>query len=144
MNNRRKFLQQIGLTAGAFSASSLFNQLHAENFETANNKVQGFSADAVAGDEDYWSVIQQAYTVSPNIINLNNGGVSPSPRVVQEAVERYNKLSNEGPSYFMWRILDMGREPLRQKLAALAGCEDRKSTRLNSSHLRLSRMPSSA
>ena len=123
MNNRRKFLQQIGLTAGAFSASSLFNQLHAENFETANNKVQGFSADAVAGDEDYWSVIQQAYTVSPNIINLNNGGVSPSPRVVQEAVERYNKLSNEGPSYFMWRILDMGREPLRQKLAALAGCD---------------------
>lgn len=123
MNNRRKFLQQLALTAGAFSASSLFNQLHAENFETANNNVSGFSADAVAGDEDYWSVIQQAYTVSPNIINLNNGGVSPSPRVVQEAVERYNKLSNEGPSYFMWRILDMGREPLRQKLAALAGCD---------------------
>jgi selenocysteine lyase/cysteine desulfurase len=53
---------------------------------------------------------------------LNNGGVSPSPIVVQEAVERYNKLSNEGPSYFMWRILDQGREPLRDKLALLAGC----------------------
>lgn len=123
MNNRRKFLQQIALTAGAFSASSLFNQLHAESIEAANNRVQGFSADAIAEDEDYWTVIQQAYTVNPNIINLNNGGVSPSPRVVQEAVERYNKLSNEGPSYFMWRILDMGREPLRQKLAALAGCD---------------------
>ena len=59
----------------------------------------------------------------PSIINLNNGGVSPSPRVVQEAVERFNKLSNEGPSYFMWRILDQGREPLRQKLADLAGCD---------------------
>ena len=123
MNNRRKFLQQIALTAGAFSASSLFNQLHAESIDAANNRVQDFSADAIAGDEDYWTVIQQAYTVNPNIINLNNGGVSPSPRVVQEAVERYNKLSNEGPSYFMWRILDMGREPLRQKLAALAGCD---------------------
>ncbi|HRH48452.1 MAG TPA: aminotransferase class V-fold PLP-dependent enzyme [Panacibacter sp.] len=123
MNNRRKFLQQLALTAGAFSASSLFNQLHAESFDEANSKIAGFSADAVAGDEDYWSVIQQAFTVSPNIINLNNGGVSPSPRVVQEAVERYNKLSNEGPSYFMWRILDMGREPLRQKLALLAGCD---------------------
>nr|WP_283016273.1 aminotransferase class V-fold PLP-dependent enzyme [Panacibacter microcysteis] len=54
---------------------------------------------------------------------MNNGGVSPSPRIVQEAVERYNKLSNEGPSYFMWRILDMGREPLRQKLAELGGCD---------------------
>ena len=30
-------------------------------------------------------------------------------------------LSNEGPSYFMWRILDQGREPLREKLATLAG-----------------------
>ena len=123
MNNRRKFLQQLALTAGAFSASSLFNQLHAKDFDIANNKVLDFSAKELAGDEDYWSVIQQAYTVSPNIINLNNGGVSPSPRVVQEAVERYNKLSNEGPSYFMWRILDMGREPLRQKLALLAGCD---------------------
>jgi selenocysteine lyase/cysteine desulfurase len=59
--------------------------------------------------------------VNSNIINLNNGGVSPAPIVVQQAVERYNQLSNEGPSYYMWRILDQGREPLREKLAALAG-----------------------
>ena len=74
-----------------------------------------------AQDEDYWAVIQRAYSVNPNLINLNNGGVSPSPIVVQQAVERYNQLSNEGPSYYMWRILDQGREPLREKLAALAG-----------------------
>ena len=108
--------------AGAFSANSLFNQLHAADIQSANQKVNHLSATDIATDEDYWSVIQQAFTVSPSIINLNNGGVSPSPRVVQEAVERYNKLSNEGPSYFMWRILDQGREPLRQKLADLAGC----------------------
>jgi selenocysteine lyase/cysteine desulfurase len=123
MNNRRKFLQQVALTAGAFSASSLFNQLLAKDFKEAEKKIAGFSPEQAAGDEDYWAMIQQAYTVNPNIIDLNNGGVSPSPRVVQEAVERYNKLSNEGPSYFMWRILDQGREPLRQKLAELAGCD---------------------
>ena len=122
MYQRRKFLQQAGLLAGAFSAGSLFNQLHAAEIEHAEKRIKNLSAEDVAADEDYWSVIQQAYTVSPNIINLNNGGVSPSPRVVQEAVERYNKLSNEGPSYYMWRILDQGREPLRQKLAELAGC----------------------
>jgi selenocysteine lyase/cysteine desulfurase len=120
--NRRKFLQQLTATAGAFSAGSLFNKLYAKDFENAAGSVKGFTAQQLAGDEDYWTVIQQAYTVNPNIINLNNGGVSPSPRVVQEAVERYNKLSNEGPSYFMWRILDQGREPLRNKLAELAGC----------------------
>ncbi len=122
MSHRRKFLKQVMLTAGAFSASSLFNQALAEKMGSANDSIMGLTPGEVATDEDYWSVIQQAYTVDPNIINLNNGGVSPSPRIVQEAVERYNKLANEGPSYFMWRILDQGREPLRQKLAALAGC----------------------
>jgi selenocysteine lyase/cysteine desulfurase len=123
MEDRRKFLQQVVLSAGAFSANSLFNQLFAKDFKEAEKKIADFSPQQAAEDEDYWAAIQQAYTVNPNIIDLNNGGVSPSPRVVQEAVERYNKLSNEGPSYFMWRILDQGREPLRQKLAELAGCD---------------------
>jgi selenocysteine lyase/cysteine desulfurase len=122
MRNRRNFIKHAMLTAGAFSASSLFNQSLAGGFSAANDAVAGFTPEEIAGDEDYWSIIQQAYTVDPNIINLNNGGVSPSPRIVQEAVDRYNKMANEGPSYFMWRILDQGREPLRQKLAALAGC----------------------
>lgn len=119
---RRKFLQNMGLLAGAFSANSLFNQLHAASFEAAERKTLGQSPQAVATDEDYWSVIQQAYTVNANLIILNNGGVSPAPRIVQEALSRYNDLANQGPSYYMWRILDQGREPLRQKLAVLAGC----------------------
>lgn len=113
----------MGLMAGAFSSNSLFNKLHAAEIFTANQKVKHLSPTEVAADEDYWSTIQQSFTVSPAIINLNNGGVSPSPRIVQEAVERYNKITNEGPSYFMWRILDQGREPLREKLASLAGCD---------------------
>lgn len=122
MEPRRRFLQQVGLLAGAFSANSLFNQVHAASWEAAAQKIRQLTPEQAAADEDYWMVIQQAYTVNSNLIILNNGGVSPSPRIVQEAVERYNKLSNEGPSYYMWRILDQGREPLRQKLALLAGC----------------------
>jgi selenocysteine lyase/cysteine desulfurase len=122
VNQRREFLQKMGVLAGAFSANSLFNQLHAANFESAQAVVKNLSAEAIAADEDYWSVIQQAYTVNSNFVNLNNGGVSPSPRVVQEALERYNQLTNQGPSYYMWRILDQGREPLRYKLAEMAGC----------------------
>ena len=122
MAQRRKFIQQVGLLAGAFSAHSLFNQLHAASLEAANKKISALTPEAAAADEDYWSVIQQSYTVNSNLIILNNGGVSPSPRIVQDAVEQYNKMTNEGPSYYMWRILDQGREPLRQKLAVLAGC----------------------
>ncbi|HTD98624.1 MAG TPA: aminotransferase class V-fold PLP-dependent enzyme [Mucilaginibacter sp.] len=120
-NYRRTFLKQAATLAGAFSAASLFNQLHAEEWKHAAKKIEYLDAGQIAQDEDYWSVIQSAYSVNPSIINLNNGGVSPAPLVVQQAVARFNDLSNEGPSYFMWRILDQGREPLREKLALLAG-----------------------
>jgi selenocysteine lyase/cysteine desulfurase len=122
VTERRKFIQKIaGLTA-AFSAPSLLQQAWAADWEKVHQKAGGLTPQELAADEDYWSVIQQAYTVNPNMVNLNNGGVSPSPRVVQEAVERFNQLSNEAPSYYMWRILDQGREPVRYKLATLAGC----------------------
>jgi selenocysteine lyase/cysteine desulfurase len=122
VTERRKFIQKIaGLTA-AFSTPSLIQQAWAADWEKVHQKAGGLTPQALATDEDYWSVIQQAYTVNPNMVNLNNGGVSPSPRVVQEAVERFNQLSNEAPSYYMWRILDQGREPVRYKLATLAGC----------------------
>ena len=120
-NPRRIFLKQAATLAGAFSVNSLFHQAHDAEWSVAAGKVSALSADEVAQNEDYWSVIQRSYSVNSNLINLNNGGVSPAPVVVQQAVERYNQLSNEGPSYYMWRILDQGREPLREKLAHLAG-----------------------
>jgi selenocysteine lyase/cysteine desulfurase len=49
--------------------------------------------------------------------------VSPQPKVVQEAHIRNYQYSNEAPSYYMWRILDQGREALRLKLAELCGVQ---------------------
>jgi selenocysteine lyase/cysteine desulfurase len=134
INGRRTFLKQAATLAGAFSVNSLFHQAHAADFASASSRIANLSPDLAAQNEDYWSVIQRAYTVDPNLINLNNGGVSPAPLVVQEAVARYNQLANEGPSYYMWGIIDEGREPLRKKLAELAGAQpgeiavDRNST----------------
>src|SRR5690242_15389015 len=76
---------------------------------------------ALVEDEQFWYQVKNMYSSSPGLLNLNNGGVSPQPKIVQDAFERYNRLCNEAPSYYMWRILDQGREPLRQRLAALAG-----------------------
>jgi len=123
MTDRRHFIKQAAVLTGAFSSASLFNRAHAEEWQGAAQKIAHLNPIEAALDEDYWSVIQKAYTVNSNLIILNNGGVSPSPLVVQQAVERYNQLSNEGPSYYMWRILDQGREPLREKLALLAGAD---------------------
>src|ERR1017187_8887698 len=122
-SDRRTFLKRTAVLAGAFSANSLFRQAHAADWQAASRALGQLNDIEVAQNEDFWSVIQRAYTVNPNIINLNNGGVSRSPLVVQQAVERYNQLANEGPSYYMWRILDQGREPLREKLALLAGAQ---------------------
>src|SRR6187402_236771 len=119
-NDRRSFLKMTAL-AGAFSTNTLFHQTHATDWLAASRAVGHLDAAEVAQNEDYWSVIQRGYSVDSQIMNLNNGGVSPAPIVVQQAVERFNQMTNEGPSYFMWQILDQGREPLRQKLARLAG-----------------------
>jgi len=122
-NNRRNFLQKAGaLTATAFF-SSLAKPAWATDLERALRDAEGIPADVLASEDDFWYYIQQAFTVSPGLINLNNGGVSPAPKTVQEAVKRYYDYCNEAPSYYMWRILDQGREPLRKNMAKLAGCD---------------------
>jgi selenocysteine lyase/cysteine desulfurase len=121
MNNRRSFMKKsAALSMGAFGIDSLFNQLHAADFQHAEK----FWDDNSATNDNYWATITDAYTASKSdIIILNNGGVSPSPIVVQQALEKYNKEAAQGPSYYMWRIMDKGREPLRQRLATLGGCD---------------------
>ncbi|MEZ4991611.1 MAG: aminotransferase class V-fold PLP-dependent enzyme [Saprospiraceae bacterium] len=108
---------------GTVLAVSPFMQSgHGTELLEAFKRAEDQPLDQNITDDEFWYLIQQAYTVSSTLINLNNGGVSPQPKVVQEAVEHYNRLSNETPSYYMWRILDRGREPLRRKLAELLGC----------------------
>ncbi len=120
--NRRGFLGKAGaLTATAFF-STLMEPAWSRNLKAAIRDAENVPADDIASEEDFWYYIQQSFTSSPGLINLNNGGVSPAPRSVQEAMKRYYDLSNEAPSYYMWRILDQGREPLRKNLAKLAGC----------------------
>lgn len=121
MTTRRSFFKKtIGL-AGAFSLTPFAQHAMAEDISDALVHLNKLSPHQATTDEDLWARMAQAYTVSPNILNLNNGGVSPQPKVVQDAVDRYYHLSNEAPTYYMWQILDKGREPVRRKLAELAG-----------------------
>ncbi|HHH50422.1 MAG TPA: aminotransferase class V-fold PLP-dependent enzyme [Saprospiraceae bacterium] len=116
--DRRKFIRNISALAGSLALPTMMSK----DLQAAISPYQKLSSEDLAHEEDFWQLIKQAYTVSSTLLNLNNGGVSPQPKVVQQAVERYNQLSNEAPSYYMWRILDKGREEIRRKLADLAGC----------------------
>jgi selenocysteine lyase/cysteine desulfurase len=121
MNSRRSFFKKSIGAAGAVSLTAIAAQARAEDVADALVSLGKINPARAVNDEELWSRVAQAYTVSPNILNLNNGGVSPQPKVVQDAVDRYYHMSNEGPTYFMWNILDKGREPVRKKLADLAG-----------------------
>lgn len=119
---RREFLSKSALLAGSFSFLKFNDPLFAATLNEEISRLEPLTSEQAAGDEDFWAYIRECFTVNPNIINLNNGGVSPQPKVVQDAHIRNYELCNQGPSYYMWRILDAGREPLRAKLAELAGC----------------------
>src|SRR2546422_6475230 len=81
------------------------------------------TAEDAARDEDFWREIQQAFTVDRNIINLNNGGVCPSPRVVQDAMRRQLDISNMATAYTMWNWLEPEIENVRTRLAMSFGCD---------------------
>jgi len=108
------------------SAMAVSNRLISDDIQASisqiNHTYRDMSALELAQEEDYWKIINAAYSHSPDFINLNNGGVSPQPLVVQQAVEEYNRFSNEIPTKNMWHILDKGKEAIREKLADLASC----------------------
>lgn len=120
MSSRRKFIQQTAVLAGGFiTATSLDPWAHAaENIPSLD-----YSKLPLLNDDDFWAWVRSCFTTSSNIINLNNGGVSPQPKQVQDVHIKYYQWCNEAPTYYMWRSLDEGREPLRRKLAHFSGVD---------------------
>jgi selenocysteine lyase/cysteine desulfurase len=121
MFSRRAFLQTTG-SAGVAAMASFGND-GLGRIAAAGRLVNGASPEDVAADESYWREIQQAFTLDRTIINLNNGGCCPSPRVVHEALKRYLDISNQAPVYHMWQILEPNIETVRRRLAAEFGCD---------------------
>jgi selenocysteine lyase/cysteine desulfurase len=78
---------------------------------------------ALAGDEDFWRPIQQAFDVDRTLVNLNNGGVCPTPSHVLEAMVRDLRFSNELPVEHMWRVLEPRIESAREACAREFGCD---------------------
>ncbi|MBS1934265.1 MAG: aminotransferase class V-fold PLP-dependent enzyme, partial [Bacteroidetes bacterium] len=120
--NRRSFINTFGSFSATAFLGSLAQPAWSRNLHKALLNAESRSAQELSGDEDFWYYVQESFTTSPNIINLNNGGISPAPKIVQDAMKRYHDITMEAPSYYMWRILDQGREPLRKNLARIAGC----------------------
>ena len=118
---RRSFLSSMVFPAAlapvAFSSPGLARALAA----AAEAGPAPAGSDPLTADEAFWRSIQQAFAVDRSLVNLNNGGISPSPRPVMDALFRHWNYENELPPYTMWQVLEPQREGVRQQLARFAG-----------------------
>ena len=121
MTTRRGFVS--GMAAAGFGSTAMFRESAIGSLFRANVIAGVRSPADVAEDESYWSEIQRAFDVDRTMINLNNGGISPTPSHVLEAMIRDLKLTNELPVEHMWRVLEPRIESVRRDLAREFGCD---------------------
>jgi len=120
MTSRRNFVR--GLAAASVTLPSFSERAFAQLFKA--NAIAGSRTPAeVAEDELYWAQIQRAFDADRTMINLNNGGISPTPSHVLEQMIRDLKFTNELPVEHMWRILQPRMEMTRRELAKEFGCD---------------------
>ncbi len=110
-------LAAAGVTLPAFRADTLKIVARASRAAGARPSAE------VAADEAYWSEIQRAFDADRTLVNLNNGGCSPTPSHVLEAMIRDLRFSNEMPVHHMWNVLEPRIESVRRDLASEFGCD---------------------
>ncbi len=76
----------------------------------------------IAKDETFWFPVQEAFDIDRSVINLNNGGVHPAPRVVMNAVHRHLDFANGAPTNNSWGFLRPRKEYVRRLIADTFGC----------------------
>ncbi|MEA3420786.1 MAG: aminotransferase class V-fold PLP-dependent enzyme [Acidobacteriota bacterium] len=120
--NRRQFLKGLGLGIGSLGAFGLSGRNAHAALKEKLDEIKNLSPFAAARDESFWFYVQQAFNIDRSLVNLNNGGVHPAPKIVMDAVKRYMDFSNGAPAYNSWRILRPRMELIRKKLADTFGC----------------------
>lgn len=121
--NRRQFLSMVGKGVGLAALASTTVAALLEELQASTKPFEHFSPQQLAMNEDYWGEIQRSFSTTRSIINLNNGGVSPSPRLVTEAYCRYTWQQEDVTAYTMWQILEPQSETVRTGLAEIFGCD---------------------
>ena len=119
VSNRRSFLQKSISWASLLPLASLTQPTLQYN----SDKLDSNSFNNLSG-EAFWKAVRANYDIPKDLLNLNNGGVSPHPNMVREGFEQYHRFSNQAPSHYMWKVLDKQRAALRRRLAQMFGAEE--------------------
>ena len=120
MSTRRSFL---GTLAGATAALPAFHPHAVRRLRDAAAAAGGRPAAELADDEAYWGEIRRAFDLDQTLVNLHNGGVSPTPSHVLAQMERDLRFANELPVEHMWGVLEPRIEQVRRELAREFGCD---------------------
>jgi selenocysteine lyase/cysteine desulfurase len=120
MYSRRNFVHSL---VGASAALPMFRATAMRQVARATQRLTSNDPAAAADDESYWGEIQRAFDTDRTMINLNNGGVCPTPSHVLEAMIRDLRFTNELPALHMWAVLEPRIESVRRDLAADFGCD---------------------
>lgn len=140
---RREFLGSMRYPAALAAAGALLPGFEPARAALAELAAQPGAPDEIARDESFWLQVQQAFTVDRTIVNLNNGGVSPSPRIVQEAMRRRLEHANSyPPPVTLWNVQHPQYEDVRARLARGWGVdpEELAITRNSSESLQICQM----
>jgi len=119
-SSRRQFLAGLagaGAALPVLSERAMAQLLKAEVVAGARTPLE------LADDEGYWGMIQRAFDAERTMINLNNGGISPTPSHVLEQMIRDLRFVNELPVEHNWRVLEPRMESTRRELAREFGCD---------------------
>ena len=122
ITSRRQFLKGMSIGLGSLGMFGLEQKEAEAAFAKKREELKNSTAFETARDESYWFHAQQAFDIDRSIINLNNGGVHPAPRIVIDAVKRYMDWSNGAPVLNSWRYMRPRKELIRKKIADMFGC----------------------
>ncbi len=117
MDRRNFFHWAAGSAVVAFQTNAI------ERAAAAARSVKDRTPEDVATDEDFWIEIRNTFTIDRNVINFNNGHVSPAPIPVQQAMRRYLEYSDMGPWHTMINGIEHEAEAVRRRIAQAAGCD---------------------
>jgi isopenicillin-N epimerase len=123
MQTRREFFGAVARPAAAGVALAYLDPQGARA-ALATALAHTANPEEAAQDESFWFDVQRAFSIDRSVVNLNNGGVSPSPAMVLEAQKRHLDFSNSTPPpVALWQVLEPQREGVRARLARVFGCE---------------------
>jgi selenocysteine lyase/cysteine desulfurase len=115
--DRKQFLKQSGWGIAGLSFIDWLEPVEAAEQVAEWQRVRSYKPPEIAQDEQFWQTIRKQFSQDAQLINLNNGAVSPQPKPVQNALIENYRQANRQPSYYYQEKLEEQRDALRASLA---------------------------